>query len=157
MIYNGKLQNGYTLYNDKIFSWRTRVWKAVRPDKDGYLLTNLYDNDTRKKVTVKIHRAVCECYHPNPNNLPQVDHINRIKWDNRPDNLRWVSAFENGQNRGADSRNTSGFKHISKKNKSGWVYARTYKGKYKSKYFSNKIDALAFKFIIILKIKSNLY
>ena len=49
MIYNGKLQNGYTLYNDKIFSWRTRVWKAVRPDKDGYLLTNIYDNDTRKR------------------------------------------------------------------------------------------------------------
>lgn len=37
-----------------------------------------------------------------------IDHINRIKTDNRPCNLRDVSAQINRHNRGQDRRNTSG-------------------------------------------------
>jgi hypothetical protein len=35
---------------------------------------------------------------PNPLNLPQVDHINRVRHDNRVENLRWVTRTENMQN-----------------------------------------------------------
>ena len=38
----------------------------------------------------------------------QIDHINRIRTDNRISNLRDVSHKQNGQNRSKDSRNTSG-------------------------------------------------
>ena len=34
------------------------------------------------------HRLVAELYLPNPDNLPIVDHINRVRDDNRLENLR---------------------------------------------------------------------
>lgn len=45
-----------------------------------------------------IHRLVAETFIPNPENLPEVDHINRIKTDNRVDNLRWSSVKDNRRN-----------------------------------------------------------
>ena len=54
--------------------------------------------DKSKKVTVDGHRFIAEQLLPNPLNLPQVDHINRVRHDNRVENLRWVTRTENMQN-----------------------------------------------------------
>ena len=64
-------------------------------DKDGYLMINLNKNKKRK------HRIIAQQFIPNPDNLPQVDHRNRIRTDNRIPNLRWVSSSDNSKNIGS--------------------------------------------------------
>lgn len=60
---------------------------------DGYLLVVLYKNGEHK--TCKIHRLVAQAFIPNPLGLPQVNHINEIKSDNRAENLEWCTKQYN--------------------------------------------------------------
>lgn len=65
-------------------------------DSKGYLRVQLKDPSKENGVaTFKIHRLVATHYIPNPNNLPQVDHIDGDKTNNSVDNLEWVSNEEN--------------------------------------------------------------
>lgn len=73
--------------------------KIMIPDITAYGYT-LYKLRTKDKKTKKIsgHRIVALTFIPNPNNLPEIDHINGDKLDNRIDNLRWVTHTENINN-----------------------------------------------------------
>ena len=62
----------------------------------GYLETSLYIDG--KRTHKKIHRMVAEAFIPNPNNLPEVDHIDTDKNNNCVSNLRWVTHQENHMN-----------------------------------------------------------
>ena len=50
-------------------------------------------------ISKRVHRLVAITYIPNPNNYPEVDHIDRNKENNNVDNLRWVSYSQNCHNK----------------------------------------------------------
>lgn len=72
--------------------WGGRTLKP-RYDKDGYLRVGLSKNSTL--ATKHIHRLVAEAFIPNPNGLPQVNHIDEAKVNNNVGNLEWCTSKYN--------------------------------------------------------------
>lgn len=59
----------------------------------GYCRVKLYKN--KKQKTFFRHRLVAEAFIPNPNNLPEVNHIDGDKSHNFKENLEWSSRTHN--------------------------------------------------------------
>ena len=79
--------------------WSCHYKMIMKPtiNEDGYLKINLRQNNKSNKRF--IHRLITIQYIPNPDNLPEIDHIDRNKLNNSLDNLRWVSREDNRANR----------------------------------------------------------
>ena len=61
--------------------------------KKGYVGINLFKDG--KRVFHLIHRLVAKQFIPNPNNYPEVNHIDEIKHNNFDWNLEWCSCEYN--------------------------------------------------------------
>lgn len=72
-----------------------RGYQNLKKHKRGYMLCHISDEGTKKWMLV--HRIVAELFIPNPDNKPQVNHINGDKSDNCVSNLEWVTNNENRQ------------------------------------------------------------
>ena len=72
---------------------KERILKGTQ-DKDGYLKIGLYGS-TGKQKWFQVHRIVGEAFIQNPDENPQINHINEIKTDNRACNLEWCTCKQN--------------------------------------------------------------
>lgn len=72
----------------------TRKEKILKPYiAHGYYQVNLWINGKYKHY--QVHRLVAEAFIPNPENKPQVNHIDGNKLNNDISNLEWVTRSEN--------------------------------------------------------------
>lgn len=115
--YEGQYQVS-TLGRVRSVERQVRKWNGFKTIRESFLKQKLGKNgyvqvtlckDGRMK-TYLVHRLVAKAFIPNPQNNPQIDHINTIKTDNRVENLRWVTRKEN-------SNNLLTLKHMSERQK----------------------------------------
>lgn len=59
----------------------------------GYMQVSLYKDAVETRY--KVHRLVASVFIPNPNNYPQVNHIDGNKANNTVSNLEWVTCSQN--------------------------------------------------------------
>lgn len=77
----------------KVWSEKSNRFIAQRIDKDGYSNIHIYIDG--KQRWYRVCRVVAECYIPNPDNKPQVNHKNGDKSKNYVRNLEWNTQSEN--------------------------------------------------------------
>ena len=72
-----------------------KTGKILKPAKNncGYLQVILYKDNKRKSFLIQ--RLVADVWIPNPDNLPEVNHIDENKEDNRVENLEWCTRQYN--------------------------------------------------------------
>lgn len=111
--------------------------------KIGYHQVATSNENGRKKWY--IHRLVALHFVPNPSQLPNVDHINRDRLDNRASNLRWCNQSQNTINQSSrqERRLYSRFRGVTfNQQTQKWVAQITHKRKHISiGYFETEAEA----------------
>ncbi len=79
----------------RIFSLLSMAWLSPTVDAHGYAVVSLHGDGVR--VQRRVHRIVAGVWVPNPQNLPQVNHIDGVKLHNAAGNLEWCDAAHNVQ------------------------------------------------------------
>lgn len=93
----------------RVKNYRTNKVLKLTQTAYGYLQVTLC-KDGKQKV-YKVHRLVAQAFIPNPQNKPQVNHIDEDKENNYVENLEWCTSKENNNH---GTRNLRAGKTISK-------------------------------------------
>lgn len=108
--------------------------KILKPHSNhrGYLMVDLYKDGKVKKGI--IHRLVAITYIQNPNNLPEIDHIDTNRQNNSVENLRWCTRKEN-------CNNPLSLKHSgdSKKGEKHYLYGKSLSKEIKAKMSASRL------------------
>jgi len=137
------IYEGYSITKEGIVYGKHKKPKKTYIDINGYKRVQLSINCKNKCVS--IHRLLALTFLPNPNNYPQVDHIDRNKLNNDLSNLRWVNNSTNQQNCNKKKTNTSGYKNISFiKSEGKWKYTKCINGKNHQRRFKTLEEAIEY-------------
>ena len=77
----------------KVWSYRSNRFLKPQKGSNNYLFVSLCKDGVRKDY--RIHRLVAETYLPNPDNLPEVSHIDETRDNNCVNNLCWSTIKDN--------------------------------------------------------------
>lgn len=87
------ITNDGKVFNSKTKRWVTPYKKLLRKNSFERLCISIYINGLRKNFLY--HRLLAEVFIPNPNNLPQINHIDGNPLNNDLSNLEWCTAKDN--------------------------------------------------------------
>ena len=79
----------------RLIGMRSGKILKTRLNKDGYVCVTLGSNT--KRLVRRVHRLVAENFIPNPNNYPEVNHIDFDRANNNITNLEWITHEQNVQ------------------------------------------------------------
>lgn len=117
----------------------------------GKILKNILCNNGYYKVVLKgqkqrtVHSLVCLAFHPNIENKPTVDHINRDRKDNKANNLRWASWNEQRLNCTLNVVSNTGERNIRKRNDTNYTVEIQRLHQYTYDCFQTLEEAIAFR------------
>jgi len=78
--------------SDGTIVWNNKV-RNHNFNHDGYPVVSI--NTAKGWRCVSVARLIATAFIPNPDNLPEVDHINYDRTDYSINNLRWITHAEN--------------------------------------------------------------
>ena len=84
----GRISN----HKERILS--TKPWIQKSNGRPYYIKLKLVD-DNGEDRTVSVHILVAKAFIPNPDNKPEVNHIDQNRANNSVSNLEWVTKREN--------------------------------------------------------------
>lgn len=79
----------YVVHFNKLRKYSNQI------NNHGYARINLILHGEKRSVLV--HRVIASAFLPNPQNLPQINHLDGDKTNNTPSNLEWCTARANIQ------------------------------------------------------------
>lgn len=104
--------------------WEISNLGNVRRNGDAYIPYERTSGYLAFGSKYYVHRAVGELFISNPDNKPTIDHINRIRTDNRACNLRWATREEQADNMDWESIRMKLSKSlIGNKNSLGYIHS----------------------------------
>lgn len=86
----------------------------IRIASNGYWMAHMVDS-AGKKVYKTIHRILANIFIPNPDNKPQVSHIDGDRSNFKLNNLEWATQVENEAQKRIHNRIVQGQKHYGAK------------------------------------------
>lgn len=93
--YSGKLRHlGKVIQRGRyIFDWVPEQMLDSGDNGTGYERITL--TISGRQIKEYVHILVAKTFIPNPFNLPEVNHLNHIRWDNKVPNLEWCTHKQN--------------------------------------------------------------
>jgi hypothetical protein len=101
LVEHPRFKGYYGRKDSRVFSSKgsygtIRELKPVyQKSNNGYYMMSCGRDENNKAYQIGWHRFIAEIFIPNPNNLPQVNHLDENKGNNRVDNLEWSTHLDN--------------------------------------------------------------
>jgi hypothetical protein len=83
----------------RVYSFVSNKWLKPTANKHGNQIRYYVNLGRGTENRFYVHQLVAKHFLPNPDNLPEVDHIDTNPANNNVNNLRWVSHSENMKNK----------------------------------------------------------
>lgn len=135
MITSDIIKEYFDYSQDGYLVWKKRTSNRINVGDRSGVVNTLGYRVIRLKTKLYLEHILIWCYHNNEYPDCQIDHINRIRTDNRIENLRLAHNNQRDQlqNTNMFKHNTSGFKGVSWcKARNNWECYITVNGKRKN-------------------------